>query len=135
MRNLLSFDWVAVLPVVAALCFVAFGTWFSIARWRSGSASWMLPASLAVLFLAFTLVAVFKEGALNFWPEHVRNLWGNQIWFDLLIAAGLAFIGLVEKARALGMRPLPWFALVVATGSIGLLAFSARILFLQVKNK
>jgi hypothetical protein len=37
----------------------------------------------------------------------------------------------MPRARALGMRPLPWLLLVVCTGSIGLCAMFARVLYLQ----
>lgn len=69
-------------------------------------------------------------GPFGFWPEHVRNAWGNQIWFDLLLSVGMAFALLAPRARAQGMRLVPWFIAVACTGSVGLLAMGARYLFL-----
>jgi hypothetical protein len=48
----------------------------------------MLPAGLSAAFAVFSVIAVTREGPLGFWVEHSRNLWGNQLWFDLLLAAG-----------------------------------------------
>ncbi|MCX5739995.1 MAG: hypothetical protein NTZ61_16160, partial [Proteobacteria bacterium] len=68
---------------------------------------------------------------LGFWTEHTRNLWGNQIWIDLLSAVGIAWFLIVPQAKALGMRPLPWLVLVACTGCIGFLAMTARLLYLR----
>jgi hypothetical protein len=92
---------------------------------------WAVGAALAALFFGFSIYAIGAEGLLGFWTEHVRNAWGNQIWFDLLIAASVAFAFLVPRARAVGMKPLPWFGLIACTGSIGILAMAARCLFLE----
>lgn len=92
---------------------------------------WRVPAALSLGFLLFSLYTVASEGALGFWPEHTRNFWANQIWFDLLLAVGVGWFLLVPQARSLGMRPLPWLALVASTGSIGLLAMLARLLYLR----
>ena len=39
-----------------------------------------------MLFLGWSLYTIASEGFFAFWGEHTRNAWGNQIWFDLLIA-------------------------------------------------
>ncbi len=93
--------------------------------------AWLVPAALSLGFLLFSLYTVASEGALGFWPEHTRNFWANQIWLDLLLAVGVGWFLLVPQARSLGMRPLPWLALVASTGSIGLLAMLARLLYLR----
>lgn len=93
--------------------------------------AWLLPAGLSGLFLGWTAFAAAREGPLAFWVEHTRNLWGNQIWFDLLFAVGIAWWLILPRARAQGIRPLPWLAFVVATGTIGLLALVARVLYLE----
>jgi hypothetical protein len=97
--------------------------------------NWLLPAGAAAAFVLWTLIAIVHEGATGFWIEHTRNLWANQIWFDLLFAAALALTFMLPRARALGMRTLPWTVLVLATGSIGLLAMAARILFLEAARR
>lgn len=93
--------------------------------------TWAIPACLACALLLWTLKAALQEGATGFWPEHTRNLWGNQIWFDLLLAAALALTFMIPRARAVGMRTVPWTLLVLASGSIGLLALYARIIYLE----
>jgi hypothetical protein len=96
---------------------------------------WMYPAVLSFAFLAYTLYAAANEGALGFWPEHVRNLWGNQIWFDLLLTTSIAWFLLVPRARVQAMSLLPWLALIFATGSIGFLAALARLLYLEERAR
>jgi hypothetical protein len=124
------------LPMIALAGFVATGLWVSIGgrgaqmRW-----AWVAPAALAFLFLAWSLFAVSREGLLGVWPEHVRNAWSNQVWFDLLLGIGSAFVLLAPRARAVGMRPGPWFVAVACTGSIGLLAMLARYLFLAERSE
>ncbi|MFY3384652.1 hypothetical protein [Paracidovorax sp. MALMAid1276] len=93
--------------------------------------AWMFPAILSGAFATFSITAVIQEGPMGFWTEHTRNLWGNQIWFDLLLAAGIAWTLLVPRARELGMRPLPWLVAVICTGSIGLCAMWARVLYIS----
>lgn len=92
---------------------------------------WRLPAIASLLFLAFSVHAITAEGFLGFWTEHVRNAWGNQIWFDLLLAAAVGFAALVPRARRVGMSPWPWALALVLTGSVGLLAMFARLLDLE----
>jgi hypothetical protein len=77
---------------------------------------------------------VWREGPLGFRAEHTGNLWGQQIWFDLLLAAGTAWAALLPQLRAQGMRPAPWLLAVVCTGSIGLLAMVARLLHLRERS-
>lgn len=95
--------------------------------------SWMFPAALSALFLAYSAIAILNEGPLGFWTEHTRNLWGNQIWFDLLLAIGVGWTLIVGPARALGMKLIPWLFLILCTGSIGVLAMVARFLYLRAR--
>ncbi|GAB4431778.1 MAG: hypothetical protein Kow0031_13000 [Anaerolineae bacterium] len=123
----------SILPLIAAILFLFFLVYRASVPDSPEKRSWLLPAALSALFFGFSLVAVFTEGPTGFWPEHTRNLWGNQIWFDLLLAVGVGWYFLVPPAKSVGMRPLPWLVLVVCTGSIGLLAMLARLLYLQEK--
>lgn len=91
-------------------------------------ARWWAPAALSAAFAAWSVHAVLDGGALGFWAEHHGNPWRTQIWLDLLLAVGAAWYLLQSRLRALGVAPLPWLALVVLTGSIGLLAVLARVL-------
>ena len=128
----------AVLPIVAILLFV--GSVLMHAANSANSAKdrtgrWLIPAAFAAAFLGWSLYTVAAEGPLGFWPNHTANAWGNQVWFDLLLAIGTAWALLLPRARAVGMRPLPWLVLILCTGSIGLLAMLARCLLLEAKPK
>jgi hypothetical protein len=107
------------------------------ALFRTGAltSGWKLAAVYCALFAGWSAHAVASGGLTGFWAEHIRNAWSNQIWLDLLAAASLAFLLLLPRARAIGMKPAPWLALVLATGSIGLLAMAARLLWLEAAAK
>ena len=119
------------LALAAGLAFVLIG--LSNTRPTATAAGWRAPATLSLLFLGWSVFAAVTEGPTGFWPEHVRNAWGNQIWFDLLLAAGVAFAALAPAARQVGMNTRLWLLLVAATGSIGLLAMLARLRYLQAQ--
>ena len=125
---------VAVLPWLAGAALAAGLLVLTLRGDGAAALPWTLPAGLAVAFLAWSVVAASVEGPLGFWPEHTRNLWGNQIWFDLLLAAGTAWVLVLPRARAVGMVPLPWLLLAMGTGSIGLLAMLARLFQLEARR-
>jgi len=125
---------VELLPWIAGLGFVATLVVLTRSDAPPSPGAWRVPAGLSLGFLAWSLAAIAIEGPTGFWPEHTRNLWGNQIWFDLLLAAGSAWAMLLPRLRAAGMRPWPWLALTVASGSIGLLATIARLLWLEARQ-
>jgi|GEM_PF-1168736 len=113
------------LPIGAVAAFVLFSI-YTLAKepTKDGQRqknSWLFPAALSLLFMLFSLIAAVSGGVLGFWGEHTRNSWGNQIWFDLLLAIGIGWYLIVPQAKALGMRPLPWLTLIVCTGCIGFL--------------
>lgn len=95
---------------------------------------WRLPALLCLLFLLWSLATVAMEGPFGFWTEHTRNMWGNQIWFDLLLAGSCAWALILPRARAVGMNPFPWLVLILASGCIGFLAMFARLLLLEERR-
>ena len=98
---------------------------------KIGSA--ILAAALASGFGAFTAVTIAKEGVLLVWTNHTQNLWGVQVWWDLLCAVVLAVFLIAPRARAAGMRMIPWTLFVAATASIGLLAMAARLFWLEAR--
>ena len=119
-------------PILAALGFVVFALTLAIAPARTlRPNAWMFPATLCVAFVGWTLYALAGEGFIAIWQEISRSLWSNQIFIDLLLAAGIALAFLVPEARRLGMKPLPWVVATAATGCIALLAMLARMLFLR----
>lgn len=119
-----------VIAALAALAFVVTGS--GVTRLRGpASQGWAVPAALSACFAAWTAYAISEGGLLGFWSEHTQNAWQVQIWFDLLLAVGVAWYLLQSRMRLRGIPPLPWFALVVATGSIGLLVLLARLIYAE----
>lgn len=119
------------IPAAALVVFLLFAGYVVTADGEPIRNRWMFPAAASLAFLLFSLHAMAAEGMFGFWAEHTRNLWGNQIWLDLLLAVGIAWFFVVPQAKALGMRPAPWLALIVCTGCIGLLAMTARLPYLR----
>jgi hypothetical protein len=117
------------LPVLAALLFVSTTAYLALVEGVRGR--WIVPAAASVLFAVFSFYTFAIEGPTGFWTEHTRNLWGVQIWIDLLLAVAIGFFFLAREARALDMRLLPWLAFVLTTGCIGLCAMLARVLYLR----
>lgn len=121
-----------VMALLAAAAFTTFATAVALnVRGLAPTRRWMPAAALSAAFAAFSVVTLIHEGPTGFWVEHTRNLWGNQIWFDLLLAVGVAWVMMVPRARSVGMNPLPWLVLVMCTGCIGLCAMLARVLYLE----
>ena len=118
------------MPSLAVLALAGLAVFMicALATRRGPIQTWWLPAALSAAFFAYSLWPILTLGLLGFWTEHVRNQWGVQIWFDLLCAIGVGWALLVPRARAVGIAPWPCLALIVATGSIGLLAMLARVL-------
>ena len=116
---------------MAAVVFLLFSLYGSTGSQTYKKAIWLFPGVLSLLFFIFSLQTVASEGVLGFWTEHTRNLWGNQIWFDLLLATGIGWFLVMPEAKSLGIRPLPWLLLIACTGSIGFLAMIARLLYLR----
>lgn len=91
----------------------------------------VLAAALAAGFSAFTAITIWAEGV---WPvviNHTSNLWGVQVWWDLLFSLTIALFFVAPRARAAGMNLLPWTLFIAATASIGLLAMCARLFWLE----
>jgi len=91
----------------------------------------LLAGALAAGFAAFTAVTIATEGLFPVILNHTTNLWGVQVWWDLLFALGIATFLVLPRARAAGMTVWPWIALILATASIGLLAMCARLFWLE----
>ena len=120
------------LPPVAVVLFVA-GT-IRVAL-RPAVGGWSGTAAIAAALAAWTVHAVATGGPLGFWPNHTQDAWGNQVWFDLLIALGLGWALVLPRARAVGMRPWPWLAALCLSGSIGLAAMIARCRYLEIRTR
>ncbi len=92
---------------------------------------WQAPAALSAVFLLFSLLTIAREGVAAVWWNHTQNLWGNQVWFDLLLAVAIGWTLILPRAREMGMRLPVWLLLVCATASIGMLAMLARLIYLE----
>ena len=119
-------------PAVAAVIVLVVGITAAIKPQRiSPGVLWWVPALLSAAFFVGSLRAIATGGSLGFWAEHIRNDWNNQIFLDLLLSASCAYFLLLTRARAVSMHLLAWFMVIATTGSIGLLAMIARVLFLE----
>lgn len=94
---------------------------------------WIVPAVFCIALTAWTIPTAIKEGPLGFLSAHSQTLWGNQVWFDLLMALTLAWFLIMPRAKALGMK-LPIWLLSLSLGSIGFAAMLARMLYLEEKS-
>lgn len=122
-----------ILPILAGIAAVATVLYIATNPERRLKGIWTLPAGACLVFLGWSLWAVLQEGPTGFWPEHTRNLWGVQIWFDLLLAASIGFAAIARPASRLGMTLPLWALFVFGTGSIGLTAMFSRYLYLGEK--
>lgn len=95
--------------------------------------TWMIAALFSAALTAWTIPAVIKEGPLGFLSAHSQTFWGNQVWFDLLMALTMGWVLILPRAKALGMK-LPFWLLSLALGSIGFAAMLARLLYLEQKK-
>lgn len=119
------------MPLVVGGAVMAVLVYATVTNGRGARYAWLVPASLSAAFLAWTVWAIVREGPTGFWTEHTRNLWGNQIWFDLLFAVSIGWWLMVPRARNAGMKVWVWLLCVIATGSIGFLAMLSRLLYLE----
>ncbi|MBX7482633.1 hypothetical protein [Qipengyuania qiaonensis] len=105
-----------------------------IATTREETGSSVIAATLCGLFLGYSLVTVISDGVMPVWVNHTTNMWGVQVWWDLLFAVGIATFFIVPRARAQGMNVPLWLLFVVSTASIGLLAMVARLFWLEKRT-
>jgi hypothetical protein len=117
-----------VAPIVMGIAFVAYLVASLDQRFRSG---WTVPALLSAAFFMWSVWAGVTEGPLGFWDVHSGSLWKNQVWFDLLFAAGIGWCLILPRARAQGMNVWLWVFVLPLSGSIGFLAMLARLLYLE----
>jgi TRAP-type uncharacterized transport system fused permease subunit len=122
----------SLVPAIAAILFILFALYVAFndnALYMQKI--WRLPAAISLLFLLFSLLAIATEDLTRFWIDHMRDLWGNQIWLDLLLAVSIGWFLVVPQAKVLKMPLLPWLFLISCTGCIGFLAMIARVLYLR----
>jgi hypothetical protein len=91
----------------------------------------VVAGALSAGFAAFSAVTIAAEGVFPVILNHTSNLWGVQVWWDLLFSLGVATFLILPRARAVGMNLPLWVAFILATASIGLLAMAARLFWLE----
>ncbi len=90
-----------------------------------------LAAALSAAFATYSGVTIYSEGILPVWTNHTTNMWGVQVWWDLLFAVGIALFLIAPRARKQGMNVPLWTIAILATASIALLAMAARLFWLE----
>lgn len=121
-------------PLLAALGLAAFMASTATDPARTIKGAWIFPAALSAGFFLFSLWAAVNDTLTGFWREHTDSAWGNQVWFDLLLAVGIGWALIAARAKALGMSLFPWMIFILSTGCIGFLAMVSRYLFLKEKS-
>jgi hypothetical protein len=112
--------------LVAALIAV---TWVLAKPQTIGSPT--IAAALSGGFAAYSGVTIWAEGLMPVLINHTSNLWGVQVWWDLLFSLTVALFLIAPRARAVGMNVPLWTLAIVGTASIGLLAMCARLFWLE----
>ena len=74
-------------------------------------------------FSIYTVAIMAAHGPVGFIGLALEGGWGGQMFLDLVIALCLFSVFMWEDARANGIPPLPYGALLLATGSIGALLY------------
>lgn len=82
-----------------------------------------LIAAVLIAFTAYSLTVVAEVGYLGLWQAGLASPASLQILIDLCIACGLGGLWLIGDARQRGVAAWPWLIAVLASGSIGLLAY------------
>ncbi|MEL7445646.1 MAG: hypothetical protein AAGK02_07515 [Pseudomonadota bacterium] len=90
-----------------------------------------VAAALSAAFAAYSGVTIYAEGLLPVWENHTSNMWGVQVWWDLLFAVGIGLFLIAPRARAVGMNLPLWTLAILATASIAVLAMLARLFWLE----
>lgn len=111
------------------VCAVAAILWAFLRPAAPGNA--VLAAVLSAGFAGFTAITIATEGVFPVILNHTSNLWGVQVWWDLLFSLGIAYVLILPRARAQGMNLPLWTVLILATASIALLAMCARLFWLE----
>lgn len=121
-----TFALLAIAGLIAALLAVIL-----IVRGNQTTGNAVIAAMLSAGFAAFTAATIWHEGVMTVVANHTANLWGVQVWWDLLFSLTVALFFVLPRARAAGMNIPLWTLFVVATASIGLLAMIARLFWLE----
>lgn len=120
-----------ILPIAAGCLFLIITIWVLLKPAKDGRRGWAIPSLLFILFTGFSIYTVATDGLIGFWNNHTVNASGNQVWFDLLLAIGIAWTLILPRARAQNMRLPLWLAFICCTGCVGVLAMLSRLFWLE----
>jgi len=95
----------------------------------------LLAGALSAGFAAFSAVTIATEGVFPVVLNHTSNLWGVQVWWDLLFSLSIAYFLILPRAKAQGMNLILWTVFILATASIGLLAMCSRLFWLEGQSR
>ena len=123
-----------IIPAASAIAVIGFAVFVTGRDHKPSGNIWISPAITCLAFIALSIAAIRETGLTGFWPNHTQDYWGNQVWVDLLLAIGVAWVLILPHMRKLRMNPWPWLIFTACTGSIGLLATLARMLYLRERN-
>ncbi len=91
---------------------------------------WILAAFLATAFFLFTIWTILTTGQpLGFIAEHTHSPWGVQIALDLFNALFVGIYFANVQSQQYRFRAWPYVLLTLCTGSPGVLALAARVLY------
>jgi hypothetical protein len=91
---------------------------------------WILPSFLAVAFFLFTIWTMVATGQpLGFVAEHTHSPWGAQVGIDLLNALVVGIYFATVLSHQYRFRVWPYVLLTLCTGSPGVLALAARVMY------
>ena len=121
----------SILPTIALAIYILFMVSLAFKKESGFKHGWIIPAVFSVFFFVFSVIAVINEGSMGFWTELLHNMWGNQIWFDLLFAGSIGWLLIVPEAKVRKMSITLWLLLIITTGCIGFLGMISRLLYLR----
>lgn len=67
---------------------------------RSSIGSPLFAGIVFAVFTGFSLFTIKQEGVMTVVANHSMNLWGTQVWYDLLISVSLALFFILPRARS-----------------------------------
>ena len=74
-------------------------------------------------FSAYTGYVMLEVGYIGIFAGGMANLGSTQVLIDLVIACVIILTWMRRDAVERGVNPYPWFLVVGATGSIGILIY------------
>jgi hypothetical protein len=83
----------------------------------------VIAAAILLVFGAYSAWVIAGHGLLGFLTLAGREPWAMQMLLDLALACSFGFAWMRADARRRGLASWPFLPLIVAAGSVGLLAY------------